>query len=173
MVLHCVVPTFFIFLSSNRITAYRSLDLTGPLMFGGLPPLSVRFPVSETSFSGCIKNVSIDHMFLDLGKPVMDNSSSVKCSAKRDFCESKPCTRGVCKNSWRSFLCKCPEGYGGKKCDLGEWKCKKDVIFQFFKPWKVVQNLKIACLVLKNLKLVFLKQIYFFSYPEGCRSFFL
>ena len=88
-------------------------------MFGGSPPLSVKFPISENSFSGCIRNVYIDHKFLDLGNPVMDNGSSPKCPAKEDFCKNSPCTRGKCQNSWKTFFCECPEGYGGKKCDTG------------------------------------------------------
>jgi len=46
----------------------RFLDLTGPLYIGGLPAPSSSFQIEAHSYLGCIKDVFLDHKFLDLNK---------------------------------------------------------------------------------------------------------
>ena len=45
----------------------------------------------------------------------------IGCSAKLPFCKSNPCQNGgTCSDSWETFSCECPLGFGGKDCSHGE-----------------------------------------------------
>lgn len=46
----------------------RFLDLTGPLYIGGLPAPNSPYQIQTHDFLGCIKNVFMNHKFLDLNK---------------------------------------------------------------------------------------------------------
>jgi hypothetical protein len=46
----------------------RFLDLTGPLYIGGLPAPNSPYQIQTHDFLGCVKNVFINHKFLDLNK---------------------------------------------------------------------------------------------------------
>ena len=102
---------FFLFSSS--------LDLTGPLLLGGLVQLPVKFPVLYKHFTGCIRNVYIDHKFLDLSQPLYNNGTSAKCKAMGNTCAYKPCERGTCFNILGSRRCDCPTGFDGSRCETG------------------------------------------------------
>ncbi|XP_032221364.2 cadherin EGF LAG seven-pass G-type receptor 2 isoform X2 [Nematostella vectensis] len=97
--------------------AARSLQLTSPLMLGGLHSLRSEYPITSKRYTGCLRNVSIDHKRLDLAAPIWKRGTSPKCSIKVDFCRNSPCKRGNCTNTWGTYLCRCPENYGGKQCD--------------------------------------------------------
>ena len=92
-------------------------------MIGGLLQLPIDFPVSYKYFRGCIRNVNIDHKFLDLGRPLFENGTSPKCAAMGDFCKRSPCQRGNCSNILGTHWCDCPVKYGGKQCELGTLRC--------------------------------------------------
>lgn len=98
---------------------WSSLDLTGPLLLGGLLQLPVDFPVPYQHFTGCIRNVYIDHKFLDLSRPLYKNGTSEKCKAMGDTCSYKPCQRGKCSNILGTRQCECPSGFGGSRCESG------------------------------------------------------
>ena len=55
---------------------FRSLHLTGPLLLGGLVQLPIKFPVLYKHFTGCIRNVYINHEFLDLSQPLYNNDGT-------------------------------------------------------------------------------------------------
>ena len=96
---------------------FSSLDLTGPLLLGGLVQLPVIFPVLYKHFTGCIRNVYIDHKFLDLSQPLYNNGTSAKCKAMGNTCAYKPCERGTCFNILGSRRCDCPTGFDGSRCE--------------------------------------------------------
>ncbi|XP_001920772.2 cadherin EGF LAG seven-pass G-type receptor 1 [Danio rerio] len=96
----------------------KSLDLTGPLLVGGVPNLPEDFPVQNRDFVGCIKNLTIDSKPIDMANFISDNGTAAGCAAKRDFCSQAVCQNGgVCVNRWNTHTCNCPLGYGGKNCE--------------------------------------------------------
>uniref|UniRef100_A0A674AYK8 Cadherin EGF LAG seven-pass G-type receptor 1 n=1 Tax=Salmo trutta TaxID=8032 RepID=A0A674AYK8_SALTR len=99
----------------------KSLDLTGPLLLGGVPNLPEDFPVRNRDFVGCMRNLSIDSQPTDMASFIANNGTTAGCPAKRNFCTKDLCqNRGVCVNKWNTYSCDCPLGYGGKNCDQGE-----------------------------------------------------
>uniref|UniRef100_A0AAY5KNZ4 Cadherin EGF LAG seven-pass G-type receptor 1 n=1 Tax=Esox lucius TaxID=8010 RepID=A0AAY5KNZ4_ESOLU len=96
----------------------KSLDLTGPLLLGGVPNLPEDFPVRNRDFVGCMRNLSIDSKPTDMASFIANNGTTAGCPAKRNFCTRDVCQNGgVCINRWNTYSCDCPLGYGGKNCD--------------------------------------------------------
>lgn len=53
----------------------RSLDLTGPLLLGGVPKLQEDFPVRNRQFVGCMKNLRIDNQHIDMASFIANNGT--------------------------------------------------------------------------------------------------
>ncbi|XP_069499437.1 cadherin EGF LAG seven-pass G-type receptor 3 isoform X2 [Ambystoma mexicanum] len=95
----------------------KSLDLTGPLLLGGVPNLPENFPVAHKEFVGCMRDLYIDSKKIDLASYIANNGTSAGCHAKHSFCDSNPCKNGgSCSVTWGTFTCECPLGFGGKDC---------------------------------------------------------
>ncbi|XP_041081369.1 cadherin EGF LAG seven-pass G-type receptor 3-like, partial [Polyodon spathula] len=95
----------------------KSLDLTGPLLLGGVPNLPENFPVLSREFIGCMKDLHIDNRRIDMAGYIANNGTLPGCSAKLSFCDGNPCKNGgTCRVSWKTFSCECPLGFGGKDC---------------------------------------------------------
>ncbi|XP_062825902.1 cadherin EGF LAG seven-pass G-type receptor 3 isoform X3 [Anolis carolinensis] len=95
----------------------KSLDLTGPLLLGGVPNLPENFPVEHREFVGCMRDLYIDSKRIDLASYIANNGTSTGCHAKHSYCDSNPCKNsGTCIVGWSSFTCECPIGFGGKDC---------------------------------------------------------
>ncbi|KAM4700821.1 cadherin EGF LAG seven-pass G-type receptor 2 isoform 2-T2 [Discoglossus pictus] len=95
-----------------------SLDLTGPLLLGGVPTLPEGFPVTHRHFVGCMKDLVIDNRAMDLEEYIANNGTTPGCAAKRNQCEGDRCQHGgTCVNHWDSYSCECALGYGGKDCE--------------------------------------------------------
>ncbi|XP_072336405.1 cadherin EGF LAG seven-pass G-type receptor 2 isoform X1 [Scyliorhinus torazame] len=96
----------------------KSLDLTGPLLLGGVPNLPEDFPLQNHEFMGCMKNLFIDDQQIDMADFIANNGTVSGCSAKWNFCDSNTCENGgTCVNRWETFSCECPLGFGGKNCE--------------------------------------------------------
>ncbi|KAG9483442.1 hypothetical protein GDO78_009389 [Eleutherodactylus coqui] len=116
---------------SNEITNYtcaaegvqssskKSLDLTGPLLLGGVPNLPENFPVTHREFIGCMKDLYIDSRKMDLASYIANNGTSAGCNAKQSLCDPNPCKNGgTCTLGWGTYSCDCPLGFGGKDCKI-------------------------------------------------------
>ncbi|XP_066504962.1 cadherin EGF LAG seven-pass G-type receptor 1 [Hoplias malabaricus] len=96
----------------------KSLDLTGPLLLGGVPDLPEDFPVRSRDFVGCIRNLTIDSKPMDMSSFIANNGTAAGCPAKSNFCSRSVCHNGgVCVNKWNTHVCNCPLGFGGKNCE--------------------------------------------------------
>ncbi|XP_044136159.1 cadherin EGF LAG seven-pass G-type receptor 1 isoform X1 [Bufo gargarizans] len=96
----------------------KSLDLTGPLLLGGVPDLPEDFPVQNRQFIGCIRNLTIDSRPIDMASYIANNGTLPGCSAKRNYCDTNMCqNQGTCVNKWNTYYCDCPLHYGGKNCE--------------------------------------------------------
>uniref|UniRef100_A0A8C2YUI9 Cadherin EGF LAG seven-pass G-type receptor 1 n=1 Tax=Chinchilla lanigera TaxID=34839 RepID=A0A8C2YUI9_CHILA len=96
----------------------KSLDLTGPLLLGGVPNLPEDFPVRNRQFVGCMRNLSIDGQSVDMAGFIANNGTRAGCAAQRNFCEAAVCQHGgTCVNRWSTYLCRCPLRFGGKNCE--------------------------------------------------------
>ncbi|KFO18617.1 Cadherin EGF LAG seven-pass G-type receptor 3, partial [Fukomys damarensis] len=102
-----------------QTSSKKSLDLTGPLLLGGVPNLPENFPVSHKDFIGCMRDLHIDGRRVDMAAFVANNGTLAGCQAKLHFCDSGPCkNNGFCSEHWGGFSCDCPVGFGGKDCRL-------------------------------------------------------
>ncbi|XP_034514164.1 cadherin EGF LAG seven-pass G-type receptor 3 isoform X5 [Ailuropoda melanoleuca] len=102
-----------------QTSSKKSLDLTGPLLLGGVPNLPENFPVSHKEFVGCMRDLYIDGRRVDMAAFVANNGTMAGCQAKLHFCDSGPCKNsGFCSERWGGFSCDCPVGFGGKDCRL-------------------------------------------------------
>ncbi|NWR73985.1 CELR1 protein, partial [Centropus unirufus] len=96
----------------------KSLDLTGPLLLGGVPNLPEDFPVHNRQFIGCMRNLSIDSKPIDMASFIANNGTLPGCAAQRNYCENNWCQNGgTCVNKWNTYICECPVRYGGKNCE--------------------------------------------------------
>ncbi|XP_074182682.1 cadherin EGF LAG seven-pass G-type receptor 1 isoform X1 [Rhinolophus sinicus] len=96
----------------------KSLDLTGPLLLGGVPNLPEAFPVHNRQFVGCMRNLSIDGRNVDMASFIANNGTRAGCAAQRNFCDGTWCQNGgTCVSRWSTYLCECPLRFGGKNCE--------------------------------------------------------
>ncbi|KAF6018704.1 CELSR1 [Bugula neritina] len=96
-----------------------ALDVTGPLLVGGLPDHfsldSLR--VSSSNLVGCIRDLYINYKHMDFGAAVSKYNTQDGCVYKRDFCITLPCrNKGTCISSWATYQCLCPEERSGRDC---------------------------------------------------------
>ena len=54
----------------------RSLDLTGPLLLGGVPNLPEDFPVLNRDFVGCMGNLTVDSKPTDMASFIANNGTN-------------------------------------------------------------------------------------------------
>lgn len=62
---------------------HRSLDLTGPLLLGGVPNLPEDFPVRNRDFVGCMRNLRIDSRAIDMDSYVANNGTTAGEAAQK------------------------------------------------------------------------------------------
>lgn len=59
----------------SSVLTDRSLDLTGPLLLGGVPKLPEDFPVRSQQYVGCMKNLRIDNQHVDMASFIANNGT--------------------------------------------------------------------------------------------------
>ncbi|XP_060555146.1 cadherin EGF LAG seven-pass G-type receptor 2-like isoform X2 [Ruditapes philippinarum] len=101
----------------NPLNCPKLLDLTGPLQIGGLPTLPSNFQVRNKDYVGCMRDFYVDGKLLDFNKSVANNGTEPGCKAKHDHCKRAPCQHGgTCVDGWETYICVCPDNWGGKDC---------------------------------------------------------
>ncbi|KAH0630148.1 hypothetical protein JD844_012822 [Phrynosoma platyrhinos] len=63
----------------------KSLDLTGPLLLGGVPNLPENFPVEHREFVGCMRDLYIDNKRIDLASYIANNGTSTAMHHPHNF----------------------------------------------------------------------------------------
>ncbi|OWK50438.1 Cadherin EGF LAG seven-pass G-type receptor 2 [Lonchura striata] len=95
----------------------KSLDLTGPLLLGGVPTLPESFPIRSRHFVGCMRHLHIDQRPVDMSAFIANNGTLPGCPPKKTLCDTNTCHNGgTCVHEWGGFSCHCPLGFGGKTC---------------------------------------------------------
>ncbi|NWJ09241.1 CELR2 protein, partial [Crypturellus undulatus] len=96
----------------------KSLDLTGPLLLGGVPTLPESFPIRSRHFVGCMRHLHVDERPVDLAAFIANNGTVPGCPAKKNVCDGSTCRNGgTCVHEWDTFSCQCPLGFGGQTCE--------------------------------------------------------
>lgn len=62
-------------LCCHHLFSPRSLDLTGPLLLGGVPDLPESFPVRMRHFVGCMRNLQVDSRHIDMADFIANNGT--------------------------------------------------------------------------------------------------
>ncbi|XP_078600673.1 protocadherin Fat 4-like [Branchiostoma floridae x Branchiostoma japonicum] len=108
------------------------LDLSGlPMMLGGVQTIDAILvrpgQVSSNDFVGCIREVTINGVPLNLAGPLSSRGISDRCPrAVSDVCSPDPCKNGAaCQDKWSSHQCQCSDIYVGDNCE------KRRVPFSF------------------------------------------
>lgn len=73
------IPVFlqrFLVMWAWLVDLYRSLDLTGPLLLGGVPNLPEDFPVRNRNFVGCMRDLKIDSRTVDMAGFIANNGTT-------------------------------------------------------------------------------------------------
>ncbi|XP_030319283.1 basement membrane-specific heparan sulfate proteoglycan core protein [Calypte anna] len=104
----------------------QGLNLRSPLYLGGIEP--PHRPPTNTSFRGCIGEVTINGKRLELAEGFLRARGVGQCG-QHSPCLPTPCLRGArClplppSTPGPAFRCLCPPGFGGPRCEWEENRC--------------------------------------------------
>ncbi|XP_074831677.1 basement membrane-specific heparan sulfate proteoglycan core protein isoform X3 [Carettochelys insculpta] len=104
----------------------QGLNLRTPMYLGGVDA-SVRLPAgagSNTSFHGCIGEVSINGKKVDISYSFLESWAIRQCEDSSP-CARQPCLHGAtCQPTGQhNFQCLCRRGFRGYRCELAEDEC--------------------------------------------------
>lgn len=85
----------------HHCRSHRSLDLTGPLLLGGVPDLPESFPVRTRHFVGCIRNLQVDSRHVDMADFIANNGTVPGMGAWGGARPGAPCTEEWLYLVWR------------------------------------------------------------------------
>lgn len=103
----------------------RSLDLTGPLLLGGVPTLPESFPIRSRQFVGCMRHLHIDQRPVDMAAFIANNGTLPGADMGGTGLGSGGCVPWVwgqevrgCQG-WRGVIGMWGWGPQGSQCSLG------------------------------------------------------
>lgn len=73
--LEAPIHPYVLAVSVPLTTPARSLDLTGPLLLGGVPDLPESFPVRTRHFVGCMRDLQVDSRHVDMADFIANNGT--------------------------------------------------------------------------------------------------
>lgn len=73
--LEAPIHPYVLAVSLPLTTPTRSLDLTGPLLLGGVPDLPESFPVRTRHFVGCMRDLQVDSRHVDMADFIANNGT--------------------------------------------------------------------------------------------------
>ncbi|KAK2716784.1 hypothetical protein QYM36_007057, partial [Artemia franciscana] len=110
------------------------LNLKTSLYIGGWDRQKIKISpgvgVSQP-LSGCISNITVSSLNLDLIKSAVDSANVENCDASEGACTSLPCRNGgECIDTGYGpddYACECPPGFSGIDCERKEDACSSGI----------------------------------------------
>lgn len=105
--------------SAKIVDEMKFLDLTAPMLIGGLPSMKRTFLSPVKDFVGCIRNLMIDHAMQDLSDLLWNHFSTAKCPVPTEKCTTSYCTKpmnGDCIETMNGPKCECRGNFVGERC---------------------------------------------------------
>ncbi|KAL1376809.1 hypothetical protein pipiens_004292 [Culex pipiens pipiens] len=108
--------------------------------------------IHSHDFIGCIKDVYLDHRYVDLNSYIADNGTIAGCPQKSASCSSEPCFNGgTCREGWgEGWQCECLDGFSAllhliANC-FSFWCAhpRFPVCFSVFNPWPRHQSCRVV-----------------------------
>lgn len=103
-----------------------NLNLGLPFHLGGVSPTVSSlpsYPLQSTAFSGCLGDVLVDNVLLDLASHIGEEKTADGCQAEAlaNACSSQPCnSSATCVPELSGYRCICQQGRTGDQCEKGE-----------------------------------------------------
>ncbi|CAK8686091.1 unnamed protein product [Clavelina lepadiformis] len=95
----------------------NSLDLTSPLLLGGVPNLPEAYQVHSKAFRGCLRDLIVDEELVDFEDSIDNHGSGVGCPQMDTQCPAGWCyNQAKCDFNWNKYKCKCEDGFTGSRC---------------------------------------------------------
>lgn len=103
----------------------RSLDLTGPLLLGGVPDLPEDFPVHNRHFVGCMRDLAVDGQRVDMASFIANNGTRAGAWIYSRLCSPLPVW--TWSGPWRSGVVVVPACELGTCC--GDFRIFQKILF--------------------------------------------
>ena len=108
----------------NHTTGYNGLNLASSVFFGGVSNFSslhFSYSASETGFSGCVADASLNSIAIDLSQATVSQNVSNGPCEQTQTCGAQSCLNGgVCSNTFDAYTCACQTYYFGGNCSQGQ-----------------------------------------------------
>ncbi|KAI1897143.1 hypothetical protein AGOR_G00080150 [Albula goreensis] len=108
----------------------QGLNIHTPMYLGGVPSMDILPKPAEvnTTFQGCIGEVSINGKKVDLSYSFTESRSIVQC-VDTSPCDRRPCLNGgSCLSSAEyEYQCVCLDGFEGERCEVVKDVCQTDI----------------------------------------------
>ncbi|XP_011864485.1 PREDICTED: basement membrane-specific heparan sulfate proteoglycan core protein isoform X4 [Vollenhovia emeryi] len=134
------------FVEGKSLGAARTMNLNTPLYIGGVDHRRITINRNvgvDRSFRGCISQLEVSSVSLDIVKSSIDAANIEDCSEPHpnwtihttpastqppttsyDPCASNPCIHGQCQSLSDDYSCVCEYGYAGRNCEKMQKQCE-------------------------------------------------
>lgn len=138
------------FVEGKSLGAARTMNLNTPLYIGGVDHRRITINRNvgvDRSFRGCISELEVSSVSLDIVKSSIDAANIEDCSEPHPNqtmihttittpaptqppttsyypCAANPCIHGQCQNLNDDYSCTCEYGYAGRNCEKMQKQCE-------------------------------------------------